>query len=82
MYLLLGNSQMERNDYEGAMHSFKCARDRMRPHTSRLLLVISLVRFLTNVFTPKHITTFGRSPAGNLTDFTSLSDSVSVKPYL
>ncbi|KAH0838774.1 hypothetical protein J3R83DRAFT_7149 [Lanmaoa asiatica] len=43
MYLLLGNSQMESGDYEGAIQSFLRARAHPRDHTGRLLLMISLV---------------------------------------
>ncbi|KAF8546059.1 WD40 repeat-like protein, partial [Imleria badia] len=43
MYLLLGNSQMETSDYEGAIQSFEHARDQMRYHTSRPLFVVSLI---------------------------------------
>ncbi|KAF8547863.1 hypothetical protein OG21DRAFT_1449832 [Imleria badia] len=43
MHLLLGNSRMEDGDYKGAIQSFERARAQMRPHTSRALLVISLI---------------------------------------
>ena len=49
MYLLLGNSRMESRDYEGAIRSFEHAQAQMRPHSSRALLVISLVRSLMAV---------------------------------
>ena len=42
MYLLLGNSHMERSDYDGAIQSFEHARARMR-HNGGSLLVVSLV---------------------------------------
>ena len=50
MYLLLGNSCMETRDYEGAIRSFERARAQMRTHSSRALLVISLVSSLTAIF--------------------------------
>ncbi|KAF8555025.1 TPR-like protein [Imleria badia] len=43
MYLLLGNSQMETSDYEGAIQSFERGRAQMRHHTSRTLIVVSLI---------------------------------------
>ena len=46
MYLLLGNLQMERSDYEGAIQSFEHARAQIRHNESRSLLVVSLVSFL------------------------------------
>ena len=46
MYLLLGNSHMERSDYEGAIQSFEHARAQMRHYGGRPLLVVSLVSFL------------------------------------
>jgi hypothetical protein len=47
MYLLLGNSQMEHSDYEGAIQSFERARAQIRPHASQALSVVSLVGSLT-----------------------------------
>ena len=49
MYLLLGNSLIERSDYEGAIQSFEHARTQMRHCGGRLLLVLSLVSFLMGV---------------------------------
>ncbi|KAF8548773.1 hypothetical protein OG21DRAFT_1489089 [Imleria badia] len=43
MYLLLGNSQMETSDYEGAIQSFEHALAKMRHQTSRPLFVVSLI---------------------------------------
>ncbi|KAF8122511.1 hypothetical protein EV363DRAFT_1360163, partial [Boletus edulis] len=43
MYLLLGNSQMESNDYEAAIQSFECARAQIRDHVGRPFFVISLI---------------------------------------
>ena len=48
MYLLLGNSHMERSDYQRAVQSFEYARSQMR-YMDRSLLVISLVSFLMGV---------------------------------
>ena len=45
MYLLLGNFQMERGDYEGALQSFEHARVQVRPYGGQPLLVVSLVSF-------------------------------------
>ena len=49
MYLLLGNFQMERGDYEGAIQSFEHARAQIRHDEGRLFLVVSLVSFLVGV---------------------------------
>ena len=49
MYLLLGNSHVERSDYEGAIQSFERAQAQMRHDEGLSLLVISLVGFLTAV---------------------------------
>ena len=49
MYLLLGNSHMESSDYEGAIQSFEHAQAQMPHHASRLLLLVSLVSFVTVV---------------------------------
>ena len=49
MYLLLGNFQMERSDYDGAIQSFEHARAQMRHDEGRPLLVVSLVSFLVGV---------------------------------
>ena len=46
MYLLVGNSRMESNDYEGAVESFGHARAQLRDHTSGSLSMISLVSVL------------------------------------
>ncbi|KAF8547212.1 hypothetical protein OG21DRAFT_1472561 [Imleria badia] len=43
MCLLLGNSYMERRDYEGAIQSFKRARAQMRNYVGPLLIFISLI---------------------------------------
>jgi hypothetical protein len=37
---------MESGDYKGAIQLFERARAQMRPHASRRLSVVSLVRFL------------------------------------
>ena len=44
MYLLLGNSYLELGNFICAIQSFERAQTQMRPHTSRALLVVSLVR--------------------------------------
>ncbi|KAF8546871.1 hypothetical protein OG21DRAFT_1027557 [Imleria badia] len=46
MYLLLGNSQMDKGDFTAAIQSFEHGRAQMRHHTSRTLFVISLVGLL------------------------------------
>ena len=46
MYLLHGNSRMKNGNYKGAIRSFERARAQLQPHTSRALLMISLVNFL------------------------------------
>ena len=46
MYLLLGNSHMERSDYEDAIQSFTHARTQMGHHTNGPLYVVSLVTVL------------------------------------
>ncbi|KAF8552474.1 TPR-like protein [Imleria badia] len=43
MHLLLGNMRMESRDYEGAIRSFEHARVQMRPFTSQVLLMVSLM---------------------------------------
>ena len=45
MYLVVGNSHMESSNYAGAIESFERARAPIRHHTSRPLLVVSLVGF-------------------------------------
>jgi len=55
MYLLLGNSNMECSDYEGAIQSFERARIEMGCHTTRPLLVASLVSFLMAISQYKEI---------------------------
>ena len=47
MYLLLGNLRTESHHYEGAIRSFERAQAQIRPHTSQVLLVISLVGLRT-----------------------------------
>ena len=49
MHLLLGISHMESNNYVGAIQLFEHARAQLRDYTSRALLVISLVSFLTAI---------------------------------
>jgi hypothetical protein len=49
MYLLLGSSHMETNDYEGAVQSFERARAQMRPCVGPHLSAISLVSVLLTV---------------------------------
>ena len=67
MYLLLGNSHMERSNYEGAVRSFERAQAQMRHDEGRSLLVISLVGFLMVVLQRIQILTgFDRYPDGNL----------------
>ena len=63
MYLLLGTSRMESRDHEGAIRSFERARAQMRPHPSRALLVISLVRTFANSYITTH-----RNALQSLTD--------------
>ena len=80
MYFLLGNSHMERGDYEGAIQSFEHARAQMRHYGGRPLLVVSWVSFLMmycNV--SKSLTDSDRYPDGNLIISTSRFDNVSVK---
>ncbi|KAF8555005.1 TPR-like protein [Imleria badia] len=43
MHLLLGNSHMERNNYEGAIQSFERVRCQVRQHTSRPVLMVPLI---------------------------------------
>ncbi|KAF8546581.1 hypothetical protein OG21DRAFT_1102783 [Imleria badia] len=43
MYLLLGNTQMERNDITAAIQSFEHGRAQIRHHTSLTLSVVSLI---------------------------------------
>ena len=52
MYFLLGNSHMERSDYEGAIQSFEHAQAQVRHYESPPLLVVSLVYFLLGVLQP------------------------------
>ena len=40
---------MESSDYEGAIESFGHARAQLRQHTSRALVIISLVNFITRI---------------------------------
>ena len=42
MYLLIGNSYMENNNYDGAMQSFMDAQARLRPFPTQALFVVSL----------------------------------------
>ena len=49
MYLLLGESHIERSDYEGAIQSFEHARAQTRHYEGLPLLVVSLVSFLMGV---------------------------------
>ena len=49
MYLLLGNSHMERRDYDCVVQSFEHARPQSQHLTNQLFLVVSLVSFLTAV---------------------------------
>ena len=46
MYLLFGNSHMERSDYEDAIHSFEHAQAQMRHCGGPPLLLVSLASFL------------------------------------
>ena len=56
MYLLLGNSQMERSDHEGAIQSFERAQAQVRRDEGRSLLVVSLVGSLMAVLQRIQIT--------------------------
>jgi hypothetical protein len=79
MYLLLGNFQMERSDYEGAIQSFEHARAQMRHNEGRSLLVVSLVGPLMNVLQRfEWLTNSDRYLNGNLMISTSRFDSVCV----
>jgi hypothetical protein len=49
MYLLVGNLHLEHTNYEGAIQSFERAGAQLRGHTSRALLVVSLVSFLLTI---------------------------------
>ena len=49
MYLFLGNLDIERSNYEGAIQSFERAGAQLRGHTSRALLVVSLVSFFPTI---------------------------------
>ena len=49
MLLLLGNSRMERGDFNGAIQLFQRARDQSLYHTSDTLSVVSLVSDLVAV---------------------------------
>ena len=68
MYLLLGNSYMERSNYEDAIQSFEHARAQMRYYGDQLLLV-SLVSLLMGILQDHSPT--DRYPDGNLTISTS-----------
>ena len=52
MYLLLGNSHMESNDYKGAIHWFERAQAQMRYYAGPRLSAISLVSFLPTIWWP------------------------------
>ena len=54
MYLLLGNFQMERSDYKGAIQSFEHARAQMQHNEGGSLLVVSLVSPLMGVCIPTY----------------------------
>ena len=56
MYLLLGDSRMERSDYVGAVQSFECARGQMRSDGGRALLVVSLVSSPVAILQPTAMT--------------------------
>jgi hypothetical protein len=80
MYLLLGNFQMERSDYEGAIQLFERGQAQMRHYRGRPLLVVSLVSFLVGVL--QHTGSFtdvDRYPDGNLMISASRFNSVCVK---
>ena len=49
MGLLLGNSRMERGDFNGAIQLFQRGRDQIRSYTSQTLLMISLVSGLMDI---------------------------------
>ena len=46
MYLLLGNTQMEKDDCTAAIQSFEHGQAQLRHYKSRTLFVVSLVAFL------------------------------------
>lgn len=48
MYLILGNTDMEHNNYESAIRSFDLARVRIPRFGNQPLLVVSLVSHLTD----------------------------------
>jgi hypothetical protein len=80
MYLLLGNFQMERSNYDGAIQLFERGQAQMRHYGGRPLLVVSLVSFLVGVL--QHTESFtdaDRYPDGNLMISTSRFNSVCVK---
>ena len=81
MYLLLGNSQMERSDYDGAIKSFEHARAQMRHNEGWSLSVVSLVSFLVSVLHRIQVAS-DRYPDGNLMISTSRFNSVCVTPYM
>ena len=59
MHLLLGISRTDSGNYEGAVRSFERARAQLRPHTSRALSVISLVKFPVAILKPIEIDCHG-----------------------
>ncbi|KAF8415520.1 hypothetical protein L210DRAFT_3585881, partial [Boletus edulis BED1] len=71
MYTRLGNSQMQCNDYEGAIQSFERARAQMQYHTTRPLFVVSLVRYLISITATCLLAVSDRSLDGNLMISTS-----------
>ena len=49
MHLLVGKLRMESDDHEGAIRSFGRARAQMRQHTTRALVIISLVNIIARI---------------------------------
>ena len=80
MYFLLGNSCMERSDYEGAIQSFEHAQAQNQYCISPHLWTISLVRFLLAM---RYIfMTFDRFPVGILMPWPSRSKNTSLLPVM
>jgi hypothetical protein len=83
MHFLLGNLRMENSDYESAIQLFEHARGQLRDHTSRGLLVISLVSFPTAILHRIEIgAIYNRYLDGNLIISASQFTDISVKPCM
>lgn len=83
MYLLVGNSCMESNNYERAIESFERAQTQMDHYRSpSLLLAISLVSFSMTVLHIKLTRRLHRYLDGALMISVSLFDGLSAKPCM